>query len=78
MLRKLAGLAIASTLLAGSVSQIAFAQDAREAQMLGLHQMCYQGGDKKACIKFGMMLQQNQDHHAEWRRTHPEFFFFER
>jgi hypothetical protein len=24
-----------------------------------------------------MMLQQNRDRHDAWRRTHPEFFFFE-
>ena len=55
----------------------AFAQDGREAQMIGFHQLCDRG-DKAACVRFGMMLQQNQDHHAEWRRSHPEFFFFER
>ena len=34
-------------------------------------------GDKKACVKFGMMLQQNADRHAEWRHSHPDWFFFE-
>ena len=55
----------------------AAAQDAREAQLVGFHALCNQG-DKKACVRFGMMLQQNADKHAEWRRGHPEFFFFER
>ena len=55
----------------------AAAQDGREAQLIGFHTLCNRG-DRGACVKFGMMLQQNSDHHAEWRRTHPEFFFFER
>ena len=55
----------------------AAAQDAREAQLIGFHQLCNQG-DRAACVKFGMMLQQNHDRQAEWRRTHPDFFFFER
>lgn len=53
------------------------AQDAREAQLIGFHQLCDRG-DRGACVKFGMMLQQNRDRHDAWRRTHPEFFFFER
>ena len=52
------------------------AQEAREAQLIGFHQLCNRG-DKPACVKFGMMLEQNRDRHGEWRRSHPEFFFFE-
>ena len=72
------GLAI-GLLAAGYASSAlpAVAQDAREAQLVGFHALCNQG-DKKACVRFGMMLQQNTDKHAEWRRGHPEFFFFER
>jgi hypothetical protein len=55
----------------------AFAQDAREAEMIGMHQLC-DHGDRKACIKFGMMIQQNHDHMEAWRRTHPEWFWWER
>ena len=78
MIKKFVSLALASTLLAGSLGQVAFAQDAREAQMLGLHQMCFQGSDRKACIKFGMMLQQNHDRMNAWRRSHPDWFWYER
>ncbi len=55
----------------------ASAQEAREAQLIGFHQLCDRG-DKAACVRFGMLLQQNGDRHDEWRRSHPEFFFFER
>ena len=54
----------------------AIAQDGREAQMIGFRDFC-EHGDKKACVKFGMMLQQNADRHAEWRHSHPDWFFFE-
>jgi hypothetical protein len=77
MLKKL----IATTVLAGTIlgatSVAAFAQDAREAEMIGLHQLCNQG-DRRACIKFGMMIQQNHDRMDAWRRTHPEWFWWER
>ena len=69
-----AGAVIAA--ISGVASQ-ALAGDGREAQLVGFHALCNRG-DKPACVRFGMMLQQNADHHAEWRRTHPEFFFFER
>jgi hypothetical protein len=76
MLKKL----IATTVLAGTIlgatSVAAFAQDAREAEMIGLHQLCNQG-DRRACIKFGMMIQQNHDRMDAWRRTHPEWFWWE-
>lgn len=70
----IAGTAVALTLGAGGA---AYAQDAREAQMLGYHQLCQQG-DRKACIRFGMMLQQNKDRMNEWRHSHPDWFWFER
>jgi len=63
------------TLSAGAAT--ASAQEAREAQLIGFHQLC-ERGDKAACVKFGMMLQQNRDRHDDWRCSHPEFFFFER
>jgi hypothetical protein len=76
MLKKL----IATTVLAGTIlgatSVAAFAQDAREAEMIGLHQLCNQG-DRRACIKFGMMIQQNHDRMDAWRHTHPEWFWWE-
>jgi hypothetical protein len=77
MLKKL----VASTVLAGAIvgatGVAAFAQDAREAEMIGLHQLCNQG-DRRACIKFGMMIQQNHDRMDAWRHTHPEWFWWER
>ncbi len=70
----LAAVAVALTLTGAALP--ALADDAHEAQLIGFHQLC-DHGDRGACVKFGMMLQQNRDRHDAWRRTHPEFFFFE-
>jgi hypothetical protein len=62
----------------GALSSLspARAQDA-QAEMIGLHQLC-DHGDRKACVKFGIMLGRQQERHAEWRRLHPEWFWWER
>ena len=75
MSRYLIGAAVA-VLVVGSGSPL-MAQDGREAQMLGFRDFCEHGA-KKACVRFGMMLQQNADRQAEWRHSHPDWFFFER
>jgi hypothetical protein len=55
------------------------AQDfrAREAELAGLHQLCDRG-DRKACVRFGMILGEMRERHADWRRGHPEWFWWER
>ena len=57
-------------------NNVALAQD-RAAELLGLHQLC-DHGDRKACVRFGMMLGENKERHAEWRKAHPEFWWWER
>jgi len=52
------------------------AQDV-QAELLGFHQLCDRG-DRKACVGFGMILGRMQERHAEWRRVHPEWFWWER
>ncbi len=69
--------AVAAAALMGWGAGAARADDAREAQLIGFHQLC-DHGDRGACVKFGMMLQQNRDRQDAWRHSHPEFFFFER
>jgi hypothetical protein len=53
------------------------AQSPREAEMIGFHQLCDRG-DRKACVRFGIMLGENRERHADWRRAHPEFWWWER
>ncbi|MBV9752999.1 MAG: hypothetical protein JO188_10805 [Hyphomicrobiales bacterium] len=77
MLKQSIGAALfAAAGLTGS-SLAAQAQDAREAEILGYHQLC-DHGDRRACVRFGMFLQQNQDRAMAWRRMHPEWFWWER
>ena len=61
------------------VASPVLAQDlmARQAELAGLHQLCDKG-DRRACVRFGMMLGEMRERHAEWRRTHPEWFWWDR
>jgi hypothetical protein len=53
------------------------AQSAREAELIGFHQLCNKG-DRKACIRFGIMLGENRERHAEWRKLHADWWWWER
>jgi hypothetical protein len=53
------------------------AQGAREAEMVGFHQLC-ERGDRKACVRFGMMLGENRARHGEWRRQYADWWWWER
>ena len=55
----------------------AHAQDAVEAEMIGYHQLC-EKGDRKACIRFGILIGRNQQRHADWRRAHADWWWWER
>ena len=69
----------AVTAIAGaflSWSSVCQAESARDAEIIGFHQLCDKG-DRKACVRFGMLIEHNKDMHADWRRTHPEFFWWE-
>jgi hypothetical protein len=71
-----AGLVLVGAVAVASVSVVR-AQSAREAEMIGFHQLC-ERGDRKACIRFGIMIGESRERHAEWRRSHPEFWWWER
>jgi len=59
------------------VATPAHAQDAMEAEMIGYHQLC-QKGDRKACIRFGILIGRNGQRHADWRRAHADWWWWER
>jgi hypothetical protein len=67
------GLSGAATMVATPVH----AQDAAEAEMIGFHQLC-QKGDRKACIRFGILIGRNEQRHADWRRAHADWWWWER
>lgn len=75
MLRKLLLGAAACALLAAAAP--ADAQSPRQRQMARLHALCDQGY-RPACIRFGVMIGQNQGRVAEWRREHPNWWWWER
>ena len=71
---KLTLIAVAATI--SSVGSLPVqAQDRVTSEGQRLHKLC-SDGDKGACIRFGMMFNENRAHHEEWRRSHPEFFSF--
>ena len=49
------------------------AQDRVSSEGQRLHRLCDEG-DKRACVRFGMMFNENRARHDEWRRSHPHFF----
>lgn len=53
------------------------AQDGVEAEMIGYHQLC-QKGDRRACIRFGILIGRNEQRHADWRRSHADWWWWER
>jgi len=54
-----------------------YAQSPAEAQLLGYHQLCDKG-DRRACVRFGIMIGENRERHVEWRRLHPEWWWWEK
>ena len=65
---------IGSAAMLGSAS--AQAQDRVTSEGSRLHQLC-QKDDQKACVRFGMMLNENRGRHEEWRKSHPEFWSYQ-
>jgi hypothetical protein len=45
--------------------------------MFALRAACEEG-DRRACVKLGIIIGENRERRAAWRRDHPELFFFER
>ena len=62
---------------AATVPTAARAQSNAEAELIGFHQLC-EKGDRKACVRFGILIGQNEQRHADWRRAHAEWFWWER
>jgi hypothetical protein len=69
-------IAIGVSSMAAMVTTPAHAQGAGEAEIIGFHQLCQQG-DRKACVRFGILLGRNEQRHADWRRAHGDWFWWE-
>ena len=70
----------AAALLLASTAGIALAPAPAQAQwrpqLQRLHALCDQGY-KPACIRFGFILGANQGRTAEWRREHPNWWWWQ-
>jgi hypothetical protein len=47
------------------------------ARMLQLRERC-DDGDRRACVRLGIIIGENRERRAAWRREHPDVFFYER
>jgi hypothetical protein len=65
---------ISSAAMLGSAPVAAQERPVKEGQRL--RQLC-NGGDQRACVRFGMLINENRTRHAEWRRSNPELFWYE-
>ena len=72
----LAATGIAVAMFVASDAPI-YAQSAAEAEIIGFHVLCDKG-DRRACVRFGILIGENRERHAEWRRLHPEWFWWDR
>ena len=52
-------------------------RDELRERMFRLREAC-EDGDRRACVRFGIILGENRERQAEWRRENPEIFSFER
>ena len=78
-LRPLMVAAMIATGMSGTAAMVAspaHAQGAVEAEIVGFHQLCQQG-DRKACIRFGILIGRNEQRHADWRRAHADWWWYE-
>jgi hypothetical protein len=46
-------------------------------RMLHLRERC-EDGDRRACVRLGIIIGENRERRAAWRREHPDVFFYER
>jgi hypothetical protein len=67
--------AVAFTAMAAPTT--ARAQNNVEAEIIGFHQLCDKG-DRRACVRFGILIGQNQQRHADWRRAHADWWWWEK
>ena len=72
-----AGVTVAVATLAMGGATPARAQSNVEAEMIGFHQLCDKG-DRRACVRFGILIGQNQQRHADWRRAHADWWWWEK
>src|ERR1700722_20343270 len=71
-----AALAVAALGAVTVAPTTARAQNNVEAEIIGFHQLC-EKGDRRACVRFGILIGQNEQRHADWHRTHADWWWGE-
>jgi hypothetical protein len=56
---------------------VAPVRDELSDRMMDLRMRC-EDGDRRACVRLGIIIGENRERRAAWRREHPEVFFYER
>src|SRR5262249_45345200 len=51
-------------------------RDELRDRMLELRERCEEG-EHRACVRLGIIIGENRERRAAWRREHPEVFFYE-
>jgi hypothetical protein len=51
-------------------------RDHLQESMLILRERC-EDGERRACVRLGIIIGENRERRAAWRREHPEVFFYE-
>ncbi|SRR6266540_7467465 len=51
--------------------------DETRERMFALRTAC-EDGDRRACIRFGIIIGENRERRAQWRRETPDLFWWER
>jgi hypothetical protein len=52
-------------------------RDELRERMMGLRIAC-EDGDRRACVRLGIIIGENRERRESWRRENPEIFFYER
>jgi hypothetical protein len=47
-------------------------------EQMGQYRAGCEAGDRGACVRLGILIGENRERRAQWRRQNPEFFFWER
>lgn len=53
------------------------ARDELRERMFRLREACEEG-DRRACVRLGIIIGENRGRREAWRRDHPELFFWDR
>jgi hypothetical protein len=56
---------------------VAPVRDDLSDRMMDLRGRC-EDGDRRACVRLGILIGEHRERRAAWRRDHPEVFFYER